>query len=127
MAMLAAAPLLVFADSSALVVTAPATDYDIGYEELIVGHDREALSAIEKCEKTSHRDPARQINHAIALARVGEYDEARERFAAAARNTDRVELETSTGEWVDSRVLGRRGIAMLERGEFQQYVALANR
>ena len=127
MSLLAAATLLVVADGSALVVTAPETDFDIGYEELVAGHDHEALEAIEACEKSSHRDPARQINHGIALARVGEYDEAKARFAAAARNPERYDLETSTGEWVDSRVLGRRGLAMLENGDFQGYAALAAR
>ena len=127
MSLLVAATLLVVADSSALVVTAPETDFDIGYEELIAGHDHEALAAIEECEKSSHRDPARQINHGIALARLGDYEEARARFSAAARNAERYELETSTGEWVDSRVLGRRGLAMLESGDFQRYAALASR
>lgn len=127
MSFIAAATLLVFADSSALVVTAPDLEYDIGYEELVVGHDHAALAEIEECEKSSHRDPARQINHGVALARVGEYEEARERFSAAARNAERYELETATGEWVDSRVLGRRGLAMLERGEFEGYEALASR
>ena len=127
MSLIAAVTILLVADSSALVVTAPESEYDIGYAELVVGHDREALSAIEECEKVSHRDPARQINHAVALARLGDYDEARLRFAAAARSSDRYELETATGEWVDSKVLARRGIAMLDRGEFSNYVALANR
>ncbi|QZD96115.1 hypothetical protein [Qipengyuania gelatinilytica] len=127
MSLIAAATLLVFATEGTLVVTAPDTEYDIGYEELVAGHDREALKAIEECEKLSDHDPARQINHAVALARVGEYDEARARFAAAARNADRYELETATGDWVDSRVLARRGLAMIDRGEFSQYVALANR
>lgn len=127
MSLIAAATLLVFATEGPLVVTAPDTEYDIGYEELVAGHDQEALTAIEECEKLSDHDPARQINHAVALARVGDYDEARARFVAAARNADRFDLETATGDWVDSRVLARRGIAMIDRGEFRQYVALANR
>lgn len=127
MSLIAAAAILLVADSSALVVTAPESEYDIGYSELVVGHDQEALAEIEQCEKASHRDPARQINHAVALARVGDYEEARIRFTAAARNPDRFDLETATGEWVDSKVLARRGLAMLDEGEFHNYVALANR
>ena len=127
MSLIAATMLIMAAEGPALVVSATPNEYDIGYEELVAGHDQEALTAIEECEKLSDHDPARQINHAVALARVGNYDEARARFVAAARNADRFDLETATGDWVDSRVLARRGIAMIDRGEFSQYVALANR
>ena len=127
MSLLAAAVLLVAAEAPTMVVSAPDNEYDIGYSELVAGDALGALEAIEKCEKLPENDPARQINHALALARLGEYDEARDRFAAAARNADRLELQTSTGDWVDSKVLARRGLAMIEAGDFRGYEALAVR
>ena len=69
-----------------------------------------------------------QINHAIAAARLGdETNVARKSFLAAARNAERFELETLAGEWVDSRVLARRGIALLDEGAFDKVSALAVR
>lgn len=127
MSIIAAAALLVAAEGPVMIVSGPDQGYDIGFEELARGDDRAALEAIENCKELPENDPARQINHAIALARVGEYDAARERFTDAARNADRFELETASGEWVDSRVLARRGIAMLEDGALADYRALAVR
>ena len=127
MSLLAAVVLLVAAEGPVMTVTAPESEYDIGYAELVSGDARGALEAIKNCDKLPDSDPARQINHAIALAHVGEYDEARDRFAAAARNADRLELQTSAGDWVDSKVLARRGLAMLESGDFRSFEALAVR
>ncbi|MBX7541210.1 hypothetical protein [Qipengyuania sphaerica] len=127
MSLIAAAALLVVAEGPVMVVSAPEAEYDIGYVELVTGEDRAAIKAIENCEKLPASDPARQINHAVALARVGEFDAAREKFDAAARNADRFELETTSGAWVDSKVLARRGLAMLDGGEFRGYEALAVR
>ena len=127
MSMLAAAVLLVAAEGSVMIVSAPENDYDIGYSQLIAGDDSSALEVIENCEKLPENDPARQINHAVALARVGDLDAARDRFAAAARNAERLELQTSTGDWVDSKVLARRGLTMIAAGEFGGYEALAAR
>lgn len=127
MSVLAATMLLFAAEGPVMIVSAPDAQYDIGYEELAAGQDRAALDAIENCRSLPADDPARQINHAIALARLGEYDAARQSFAAAARNADRLELETATGNWIDSRVLARRGLAMLDDGQFADYEALAVR
>ena len=127
MSALAATLLLFAAEGPVMIVSAPDAEYDIGFEELTAGQDRAALEAIENCRNLPADDPARQINHAIALARLGEYDEARQSFAAAARNAERLELETATGHWVDSRVLARRGLALLNDGEFAGYEALAVR
>lgn len=124
---LIAAAVLILANGPVDAVTAPDPEYDIGYTELVSGQDREAITAIENCDTLAQDDPARLINHAIALARVGEYEAARERFEAAARAEDRYRLETASGEWVDLRVLARRGLAMLSSGEFDRYVALTMR
>ena len=72
-------------------------------------------------------DPARLINHGIALARTGNYEAARADFAAAANARDSVELETADGKWVDSRRLARKALAMLDKGEFARYYALSLR
>ena len=127
MSMIAAAVLLVAAEGPVMIVSAPEDGYDIGFEELVRGDDRAALEAIENCKQLPESDPARQINHAVALARVGDYDAARERFTDAARNAERFDLETASGEWVDSKVLARRGLAMLDEGSMGDYRALAVR
>ena len=127
MSVLAATMLLFAAEGPVMIVSAPEAEYDIGYDELIAGDDRAALEAIENCKELPTDDPARQINHAIAFARLGEYNGARKSFDAAARNLERFELQTSSGEWVDSKVIARRGLAMLDEGEFRGYEALAVR
>lgn len=127
MTMMTLAALALAASGQATAAETPAAPFDIGYEELVAGEDRAAIAAIEDCETLAETDPARLINHGVALARVGEYDAARARFEAAAKSEDRYRLETAAGDWVDSRVLARRGLAMLERGEFDRYVALTMR
>lgn len=127
MSLLAATMLLFAAEAPVMIVSAPEAEYDIGYDELLAGEDRAALEAIENCKNLPADDPARQINHGIALARLGDYGEARERFDAASRNAERYELQTSTGDWIDSKVIARRGLAMLDQGEFRGYEALAVR
>lgn len=103
------------------------TTYDIGYEKLLAGSDAAALEAIEKCEELAENDPARLINSGIALARIGRYEDARASFRAAASRSDRVELETASGQWVDSRELALKALAMLDRGDFARYYALSMR
>ncbi len=98
----------------------------VGYEELAAGDDVAALAAIETSSFDA-QDPAKLINEAVALARTGQSDAAQARFEAAVRSSDRVRLETATGEWVDSRWLAMRGLAMLESGAFQQNVAMKTR
>ena len=127
MSLIAAATLLVAADGPVMIVSAPEADCTMGYEEFVSGEGREALRAIEQCGADASDDPALQINHGVALARVGEFDAARESFTAAVRNADRFDLETASGDWVDSRVLARKGLAMLDSGEFRGYEALAVR
>ncbi|MEZ5681731.1 MAG: hypothetical protein R3E14_10635 [Erythrobacter sp.] len=124
MAIIEALTLALMAQGPAEAVVAPETTYDVGYEELVAGRDREAISAIEECEELAQDDPARLINHGIALARLGRYNEARTDFEAAARADSSVELETASGDWTDSRRLARKALAMLDSGEFARYYAL---
>lgn len=127
MAIIASLALALLAQGPVAAVVTPEPAYDVGYEELVAGQDRAAIEAIENCEVLAHDDPARLINHGIALARLGRYDEARADFEAAAGARDSVELETATGEWSDSRHLARKAIAMLDSGDFAKYVALSMR
>ena len=127
MSIVAAAVLLVAAEGPVMIVSAPEADCSIGYEELVSGKDTEAVRAIDNCAPAASGDPALQINRGVALARAGDHDAARRSFTAAARHADRFELETATGDWVDSRVLARRGIALIDSGAFRGYEALAVR
>lgn len=131
MSMIAALTLAVAAQGAGqgaiVVIAPPETEFDVGYAELMAGHDQEAVDAIEKCRELAKDDPARLLNHGIALARLGRYDHAREDFEAAASFENRIELETSTGKWEDSRVLAHRALAMLDDGEFARYYALSMR
>lgn len=124
-----ASMVLVLAAQGAAVVAAPGpqADFDVGYEELVADRNEDALKAIEACSELAPDDPARLINHAIALARTGEYDAARAELEAAAQARHSVELETASGTWVDSRHLARKAIALLDRGEFARYYAMSLR
>ena len=124
MAIIATLTLALMAQGPAAAVVAPGTTYDVGYEELVAGHDRDAVAAIENCKELAQDDPARLINHGIALARLGRYDEARADFEAAATADSSVELETASGDWADSRRLARKALAMLDSGDFARYYAL---
>ena len=126
MSAFAATLMIVFAQSGPVVVTA-GQDCALARAELAAGEDAAALARLERCDSAGLRDPAVQINHAVALARTGDVDAARDAFQAAARNAERFELETVAGEWVDSRVLARRGLAMLDDGDFGSTRALAVR
>ena len=112
-----------------VVVVSPSSEqeFEIGFDELVAGDNAAAIAEIEAGTVLAVDDPARLINHAVAHARAGEYDAARAKLEFAARYADRYELETADGNWVDSRVLARQGIALLDHGEFDRYVALAQR
>ncbi len=120
---------LILASQGAAVaaVPGPQADCDVGYEELVADRNGAARDAIEACEELAADDPARLINHAIALARTGRYDAARADLEAAATARDSIELETASGAWVDSRHLARKAIALLDRGEFARYYAMSLR
>lgn len=95
----------------------------VGYSELIAGQDDAAITVINRQQETD--DPARLINLGVAYARMGDTQRARAMFRAAHNAEERVDLETATGEWVYSRVLARRGLAMLDSGDFSRAGTLA--
>lgn len=122
-----AAALLVMGSGPIEVVSNAEASYNIGYEELVAGDPAGALEVLEAQSGADAQDPARLINHGVALARLGQHEGARDRFQQAARLDDRYRLETADGSWVDSRVLARRGLAMIDEGHTTGFAALASR
>jgi len=118
-AILAAAPIM--------VTGSPDGTYEIGYEELTAGENAAAIAEIEAGDVLAHDDPARLINLGVALARAGQVEASRDMFEAVALHRQRLELETSSGAWIDSRNLARRALAMLDRGELAHRYALLHR
>lgn len=97
---------------------------DVGYAQLLAGDDNAAITVINR-QPESDDDPARLINLGVAYARMGDAARARAMFRVAHTAPERVVLETAAGEWVYSRVLARRGLAMLDSGEFAGVETLA--
>lgn len=98
---------------------------EVGYDQLVEGRDDAAITVINRQAGTD--DPARLINLGVAYARKGDTEQARAMFRAAHSSTERVDLETASGEWVYSRVLARRALAMLDNGEFTRGELLARK
>jgi hypothetical protein len=98
---------------------------EVALDHLMAGQDDAAITVINRQPETD--DPARLINLGVAYARTGDTARARAMFRAAHNAPERVDLETASGEWVYSRVLARRAIAMLDRGEFTRVETLALR
>lgn len=104
-----------------LMAQAPAyalAPVDVAYDELAAQRNAAAIARIESNADLDEADPARLINLGVAHARQGRADAARELFERAAIEAERLNLETATGEWIDSRALARRALAALDRGEF---------
>ena len=108
----------------AATVAAQPLAVEVGYEQLATGQDAAAIARIES-QPSGAADPARLINLGIAYARRGDAGQARAHFEAALSSPDRMELETATGAWVDSRVLARQALAMLENGQFSRVSQIA--
>lgn len=106
---------------AASLVSPPANE--VAYDHLMAGQHDEAITVINRQLETD--DPARLINLGVAYARKGDSARARAMFRAAHNADERVDLETAEGEWVYSRVLARRAIAMLDSGEFNRTGLLA--
>lgn len=100
---------------------------DVAFEELSGGQNEIAIERIEQNSELDNDDPARLINLGIAHARQGDDIRARALFTAAAMNESRYQLETAQGDWVDSRVLARRALSMMNRGDFRTTDRVASR
>ena len=107
---------------AAAIAAQPATA-EVGYPELVAGQDEAAITVINRQATTD--DPAKLINLGVAYARTGDVVRARAMFRAAHTSSERVDLETASGEWVYSRALARRGLAMLDSGELSRTAVLA--
>lgn len=98
---------------------------DVAYTQMMRGEDGAAIARI--AAESGTYDPAKCINVAIAHARRGESELARKHFQAVIDQRDVIELETSTGQWIDARTIARRGLAMLDRGQFLSAGQLARK
>lgn len=98
---------------------AQAGSENVAYDSLVEGRNAEAIAQIETGNAIAQDDPAQLINLGVAYARSGNDQAARECFEAAIKSKNRVELETASGDWQDSRVLARQALRMLERDEFR--------
>ena len=106
--------------ASALAAQTPAGDATVeaAYAEMAGGRSVAAIEKLEGADTEEASHPARLINLAIAHARIGETETARTLLEDAAGRTDRLWLETASGQWADSRAIARKALAMLERGAF---------
>ena len=114
---------LVASGQAVVTVPAVAPENDVAYAELTAGMNELAIDRIEANDALDASDPARLINLGIAHAREGEDEQAREYFDAAMRSDARLQLETATGEWTDSRVLAKTALRKLNRGDFAPQMA----
>lgn len=88
----------------------------VGFAELARGQDEAAITVIGANQVAY--DPAKLINLAIAHARRGDMELARQHFQTIIDRRDIIELETATGDWEYARTIARRGIAMIDQGVF---------
>lgn len=124
MAMTTALMVALMAQAPTTIVVQPAPEFEVGYVELLAGDDSRAIERIEANASLPNDDPALLINKGVALARLGHIDEARESFEAAARGRHQMDLETTSGEWVDARSIARRALVMLDGGTLARDYAL---
>jgi len=89
----------------------------VGYEPLMQDRPAAAIAEIESNTRLDADDPALLINLGVAYARQGHTAMARAKFEEAMKSADRMTLETSEGEWKDSRHHARLALKMLDAGE----------
>lgn len=104
----------------ALMAQAPIVvtgEHSVGYDALMDGDVSAAIAEIEANQTLEADDPARLINLGVAYAWTGQTAKARDAFETAMRESERVTLETSDGEWKDSRHLARLALKKLDNGD----------
>lgn len=104
----------------ALMIQAPIVvtgDSIVGYEALMEGEYTRAIAEIEANKTLDADDPALLINLGVAYAGLGQIAKARDSFEAVMNDADRLTLETSDGEWKDSRHLARFALKKLDNNE----------
>ncbi len=90
--------------------------FDVAYEELMAGQNREAADILSQSHLTERRDPCALINLGTAHARLGNAEKAATMYRAAIASRDRYDLQLADGSWMDSRQAARKAVSMLERG-----------
>ncbi|MXP45945.1 hypothetical protein GRI43_00875 [Altererythrobacter luteolus] len=121
---------LTIAVAALSLLQAPASadqSVDVAFDELSAARNSEAIVRIESNAALDRDDPARLINLAVAYAREGRTDEARELLDLAVHSGARYQLETASGDWVDSRRLALKAIAMLDSGQLGSAARVASR
>lgn len=92
------------------------TGRDVAQDALLAQDNQAAITRIEHNDALDPWDPARLINLAIAYAGEGDADKARTLLYRAIRSDQWVDLQTANGEWVNSRELARKVLAMIDEG-----------
>ncbi|MXO90971.1 hypothetical protein [Pontixanthobacter aquaemixtae] len=100
---------------------------DVAFEEMVAQENTAAIERIEASNALDADDPAQLINLGIAYAREGRIVEARAALQAAAKAETRYRLETASGDWVDSRWLAKKALAMLDQGQLTEGRRFASR
>ncbi len=101
------------------VAASEPTDEGLAAVSLLAGESVRAIAMLQSELEQYPNDPALLINLGIAYAQAGNEAEARTAFRAAIAVRDSLDLETADGTTTESRLLARRAIAMLNRGEFR--------
>lgn len=108
---------LILAASILVIAPVPQVQQvDVAYDDLNSGRTAEAVGSLQASDAVADAHPAGLINLGIAHARQGDEAEARRLFARAASMTQRYELETAAGTWVDSRTIALKALAALDSG-----------
>ncbi|ANY19516.1 hypothetical protein A6F68_00991 [Tsuneonella dongtanensis] len=108
---------LMLATSILVIAPVPQVEQvDVAFDQLSAGRNGEAIARLETTGAEAEGHPAGLINLGVAHARRGDEAEARRLFQRAAAMTQRYELETASGTWVDSRSLALKALAALDRG-----------
>lgn len=111
-AAIACSPSLAFADEAKTEIGY--SKGSLGYEALISGQTLQAISQLQDAKAELGDDPARLINLGSAYARVGEYEQARRMFKAAANGPDSFDLVLADGRVMNSRDAARLAMSSLD-------------
>lgn len=99
---------------------------NVGYDTLVQGEADRAIEQIAASD-LDVEDPARLINLGVAHAMAGDREQARSLFERAATSRERYDLETATGQWIESRRLALKALAALDRGTLGAEIRTASR
>ncbi len=104
--------------TATLVAPAVPAGDPAGYRDVATGRNVALIESVDAADALQADDPAVLINLGVAYAREGDDRLAAVLFEAAMMSANRCELETATGDWVDSRRLAQRALDKLAQGAF---------